>query len=111
MNDQQTYPEASEVRRTTVAWVGRIAGPALAWLVYQLLPNSLDSAVLVPHAARSTAATGVWMADWWMTEALPLPVTSLLPIVLFPLTGVFSTQARAGVFLNIVGALLIPLAM
>ncbi|RAV29135.1 SLC13 family permease [Sinomicrobium soli] len=29
----------------------------------------------------------VWMAAWWVTEAVPIAVTALLPIVLFPLTG------------------------
>jgi di/tricarboxylate transporter len=31
------------------------------------------------------------MAVYWMTEALPLPITSLIPIVAFPLAGVLST--------------------
>jgi sodium-dependent dicarboxylate transporter 2/3/5 len=29
----------------------------------------------------------LWIATWWITEAIPIPVTSLLPLVLFPLTG------------------------
>lgn len=35
-----------------------------------------------------TAAVAVLMAVWWMTEALPIPVTALLPLALFPLLGV-----------------------
>src|SRR5699024_7617630 len=29
----------------------------------------------------------VWISTWWITEAVPIPVTSLLPLVLFPITG------------------------
>jgi sodium-dependent dicarboxylate transporter 2/3/5 len=36
------------------------------------------------HAGWHVAATGAWMAIWWMTEALPLAGTALLPLVLFP---------------------------
>lgn len=32
------------------------------------------------------------MAIYWMTEALPLPITSLIPMVLFPLLGIMSTN-------------------
>ena len=32
-------------------------------------------------------ATTLWIATWWITEAIPIEVTSFLPIVLFPLTG------------------------
>ncbi|SFF64270.1 solute carrier family 13 (sodium-dependent dicarboxylate transporter), member 2/3/5 [Halobacillus alkaliphilus] len=32
-----------------------------------------------------------WIATWWVTEALPIPITSLLPLLLFPITGVMET--------------------
>jgi len=38
------------------------------------------------------AAVGIWMAVWWMTEALPLAVTAILPLILFPLLGVRSIE-------------------
>ena len=42
-----------------------------------------------------TAAIGLWMAIWWMTEALPLAVTALLPLILFPIFGVRGIEATA----------------
>ena len=41
------------------------------------------------------AAVGIWMAVWWMTEALPLAVTAMLPLVLFPIADVRSIEATA----------------
>lgn len=37
--------------------------------------------------ARAVLAATVWIATWWILEPVPIPVTSLLPLVLFPLTG------------------------
>lgn len=37
--------------------------------------------------ANAVLATAAWVAIWWITEALPIAVTALLPIVLFPLSG------------------------
>ncbi len=42
-----------------------------------------------------TAAVGVLMAIWWMTEAVPIPVTALLPLVLFPLLGIEGIEGAA----------------
>ncbi|HUG67045.1 MAG TPA: SLC13 family permease, partial [Pirellulaceae bacterium] len=79
-----------------MAWCGRIAGPLLALLVYFYL-GSLDS--LTPEAAK-TGAIATLMAVWWMTEAIPLPVTSLLPLVLFPLCDVLTLEAAAPSYAN-----------
>lgn len=65
---------------------GLAGGPTLAVLAYFLLPDA--EAGGLDHAGRATAAIGLWMALWWMTEAIPLAATALLPVVLFPLTGV-----------------------
>ena len=54
----------------------------------------------------------LWMAAWWVTEAIPIAVTALLPIVLFPLSGALdlsSTTASFGhkyIFLYIGGFVL-----
>lgn len=66
-------PRALLVRR-----LGLAAGVLLAVTVYLLMPGE------VPHPAKLTAATAVLMAVWWMTEALPIPATALVPLVLFP---------------------------
>jgi solute carrier family 13 (sodium-dependent dicarboxylate transporter), member 2/3/5 len=66
--------------------LGLALAPLLALTVWLLLPEAEG----MSGAARATAAVGVLMVGWWMTEALPLPVTSLLPIVLFPLLGACS---------------------
>jgi sodium-dependent dicarboxylate transporter 2/3/5 len=45
--------------------------------------------------AWRTAAVMVLLAAWWATEALPIPVTSLLPLLLFPALGVFDIGTAA----------------
>src|SRR5699024_7347734 len=61
-------------------------------------------------------ASTTWIAIWWMTEAIPIPATSLLPIVLFPLLGsleIEETTAAYGsdtIFL-FMGGFMIALAM
>jgi len=42
--------------------------------------------------AKIVLSTAVLMATWWITEAIPIPATSLLPLVLFPLLGVLSSK-------------------
>lgn len=71
---------------------GRFGGILLALLVYGLLRGLAPTLTTQQCAA---AAITVLMAVWWMTEALPLAVTSLMPLVLFPLTGVLKVEEAA----------------
>lgn len=70
-------------------------GPAL-FLVLLLLPTPAG----LSTDAKVVAAVALLMATWWMTEALPLPATSLLPIVLFPAFGIMSTGEATAPFAN-----------
>ncbi|HET6567389.1 MAG TPA: DASS family sodium-coupled anion symporter, partial [Rhodothermales bacterium] len=67
-------------------------------------------------AGWHTAAVGLLMAVWWMTEALPIAATSLLPLVLFPLLGIATMADAATPYANpliflFLGGFLIALAM
>ncbi len=46
--------------------------------------------------AATTAVVTVLCAWWWTTEAIPIPVTSILPFVVFPLLGVLDYEQLAG---------------
>ena len=46
------------------------------------------------------AAVGILMAAWWSTEAIPVPVTALLPLALFPLMGIADFKTAALPFSN-----------
>lgn len=108
-----TYqPEDREPPRPTGrVWLLRGIGLLAAALVYALLGSS-D----LGRDARLVAAVATLMAIWWMTEAVPLSATALLPIILFPvLTDRTVAQATAPyanplVFLFL-GGFLIAIAM
>lgn len=62
--------------------VGLILGPVLFFLIrIGFYPDGVSA------EANAVFATTVWMAVWWITEAVAIEVTALLPVVLFPLTG------------------------
>lgn len=63
--------------------IGLFLGPiAFALILAFLRPEGL------PFAGTAVLATTAWMAIWWTTEAISIAVTAMLPIILFPLTGV-----------------------
>ena len=66
--------------------IGYFLGPALFLLCLILPgPEGMDA-----NALR-VAAVAILMAIWWITEAIPIPATALLPIALFPLLGVMKS--------------------
>ncbi len=87
----------------------RLGGPMLAGIVFLLLRH---------HGVEPAIMAGIvaWMAIWWISEAVPLPVTSILPLVLYPLTGIGSigdtaaNYAREIIFLFL-GGFIIALAI
>lgn len=91
--------------------IGLIAGPLLFTITLLFFsPEDLSQQGL------AVLASTIWVAIWWMTEAIPIPATSLLPIILFPLTGgldIGTTTSSYGsdtIFL-FMGGFMIALAM
>lgn len=87
----------------------RLAGPVMALLTHLLLRD-------MGAPAAAMAGIVAWMACWWVTEAVPLAVTSLLPLVLFPLAGIDTmagTAANYGreIIFLFLGGFLLALAM
>ena len=95
----------------TYQLVGLLLGPlAFATLYLSPAPAGLSA------PGWATAALAVWMAIWWTTDALPLFVTALLPLVFFPLLGVANIGAAAAPFADpviflLLGGFLIGLAV
>ncbi|MBD3867241.1 MAG: DASS family sodium-coupled anion symporter [Acidobacteria bacterium] len=96
------------------AWYQRAglwAGPILALIILlSPAPEGLSS------AGWRTAAAGILMAVWWATEALPVPVTALLPIALFPLLQIADVKAATAPYANstiylFLGGFLVALAV
>jgi sodium-dependent dicarboxylate transporter 2/3/5 len=54
----------------------------------------------MPPEAKKALATALLMATWWITEAIPIPATALIPLVAYPLMGVMSSQETATPYAN-----------
>lgn len=83
------------------------AGPLVAAAVYAVLPETFTKfaagadgqhvAAVVEFTAsgRLTLAVMAWMAMWWLTEAIDISATALLPLALFPLLGIATFRSAA----------------
>ncbi|WP_252501671.1 DASS family sodium-coupled anion symporter [Sporosarcina sp. Marseille-Q4943] len=91
--------------------VGLALGPLLFFLTLLFFkPEGLS-----PEGVAILAST-LWIATWWITEAIPIPVTSLLPLVLFPLSGGMEVKSTASAYGDetiflFMGGFMIALAM
>ncbi|MBA4505195.1 SLC13 family permease [Corynebacterium sanguinis] len=101
--DLAKSPDPKDWRRQLI---GLIAGLLLAAIVYFIFPEGApetvaqstgakEGAEYTAEAMRVVAATTVLMGVWWMTEAIPLAATALLPIAIFPLAAVAPFSAVA----------------
>jgi solute carrier family 13 (sodium-dependent dicarboxylate transporter), member 2/3/5 len=83
------------VYRAVWSWFWIAAGPLLGLLSWYFFDRFNPDA---PIAAKSTLFVGVWMACWWMTEAVILEATAFLPIVLLPLLGISKIQEATAAY-------------
>ncbi len=77
----------------TTKRIGLVLGPVLFFLILNFFhPTGLSA------QGVAVLATTAWIAVWWITEAIPIAVTALLPLVLFPLSGGLDLVATSGSF-------------
>ncbi len=121
--DRSGDSESAPARSIRLRWIGLILAPILATAVYALIPAaSFDEAGRLigglSHAGRAVAGMGTFMATLWVTEALPIAATALVPIALFPLLtgGEVSIKAAAAPYADkliylFMGGFMLALAM
>ena len=103
-------PDESQSESARLRPIPLAAG--LAGALFLGLANPLS----LPPAAVPVLAVGFLMVVWWVTEALPMPVVSLIPLVAFPLLGINKFESTAASYANPVvflflGGFLIGLAI
>lgn len=74
---------------------GLLAGPLLFFIIVFISPQ-----VWISPEAWKVVGIALWMITWWITEAVPIPVTALLPIVMFQAVGVFSSNEVTAPYAN-----------
>ncbi len=77
----------------TASRIGLLLGP----LAFAMTALTAPPQGMAPEAWL-VAGLVVWMAAWWMTEALPLTATGLLPFVVLPLSGVMTARETASAY-------------
>jgi sodium-dependent dicarboxylate transporter 2/3/5 len=82
--------------RSWTNYVGLVTGPALFLIFFLTDPISPD----LSRNAWLVFGLVAWMATWWITEPVPIPATSLLPIFMFPLLGIDNITAAAAPYAN-----------
>lgn len=109
-SDENNGENPKQRKRTKKQNIGLLLGPILFALTLLFVsPEGMS------REAQAVLASTLWVAVWWITEAIPIPVTSLLPIILFPVTGavtegITSSYADNTIFLFL-GGFIIAIAM
>jgi sodium-dependent dicarboxylate transporter 2/3/5 len=105
------HEEKIENGKSVTQKIGLILGPVLFFII--LLFFNFD-----PENSKLTrmAAVAVLMATWWITDAIPLFATALLPMLLYPLLGILKSNDTAPIYFNstiflFIGGFMIALTM
>ncbi len=103
-----TTADTSSSLRQQLGLVGGVA--VFLLMAFLPAPDGLEP------AAWHTAAVGTLMAVWWITEAIPIPATALVPLVAFPLLDINPIREAAAPYANpliflFMGGFLIAVAM
>lgn len=73
-------------------WIALLAGVVLFILMLIFNPFAVD------EKAKMVLAVASLMITWWVTEAIPMPVVALIPLILFPLTGIGTLKETAAAY-------------
>ena len=92
-------------------YIGIFSGPLLFLMVLFLVPDDFIS-----PGANNVLALATWMIVWWISEAIPIYVTALIPLLLFPFLGVMNMKEAAEPYANpiiflFMGGFMIALAL
>lgn len=108
---QPHHTEEARHSMSVAAWIGFFLGPFFLLLTFILPPPEGMS-----ETAWAVVGLTLLMATWWSTEAIPIPITSLLPILLVPALGVGTLGQATAPYANpiiflFLGGFLLGLAM
>jgi sodium-dependent dicarboxylate transporter 2/3/5 len=95
--------------------VRKLMGFVFAPLLFLCIIGFVDLEPGKPEVTY-TLAIALLMAIWWVTEIIPIAITALLPVVLFPLFGVMDGKAISSAYFNhviflFIGGFMVALAM
>lgn len=89
------HEEKLEHGKSTTQKIGLILGPVLFFIVLLFFNIDPEKSILT-----RMAAVAILMTVWWITDAIPLFATALLPMFLYPLLGILKSNATATIYFN-----------
>jgi sodium-dependent dicarboxylate transporter 2/3/5 len=75
--------------------LGFYLGPLLFVLILVAVPKNI-----IAPGSYKVLAVASWVITWWLTEAVSIPITALLPLILFPFLGTMKMSEAAAPYAN-----------